>query len=163
MIVARLYTDDTLRSWRSKPRRTLRLDVNAIAGEAGVSATIRNLSETGLLLETDPPLAVGDIFQIDLPLVGEQPAEVMWIDERRHGCRFLDPIPKSAVSAAALLAPFDEDQQEQIYKGGVIDEFLDNTLPKPGDKIWYAVNVAIFLLVLAAVAFVAGLVFSTTG
>ncbi len=163
MIVARLYIDDTLRGWRSKPRRTLRLDVHAVAGEAGVSATIRNLSETGLLLETDPPLAVGDIFQIDLPLVGEQPAEIMWVEGRGHGCRFLDPIPKSAVSAAALLAPFEEEPQERAYEGGVIDEFFDNTLPQPGDRIWYAANAAIFLLVLAAFAFVLGMVFSATG
>jgi hypothetical protein len=68
----------------------------------GSTAVVRDLSSTGLLLETSADLNAGHHLEVDLPLVGAKGAKVMWRDGRLFGCRFGDPISKSAVNAALL-------------------------------------------------------------
>lgn len=71
-------------------------------GPCGNSVTIRDLSLTGLLVETSAELEAGDRFDVELPHVGRTRATVVWHDARLRGCKFERPIPKAALSAALL-------------------------------------------------------------
>lgn len=88
---------------RRTPRRTLRLNV-----EGGATATVRNLSETGLLIESPDALEVGDRVSLDLPVAGLAEARVIWARGSFYGCEFARPVSRAVVSAALLRAPIDE-------------------------------------------------------
>lgn len=88
---------------RRNPRRTLRLDV-----EGGTTATVRNLSETGLLIESPHALEVGDRVSLELPVSGTAEARVIWARAPFYGCEFARPVSRAVVSAALLRAPIEE-------------------------------------------------------
>ena len=88
---------------RRTPRRTLRLDV-----DGGATATVRNLSETGLLIESPDVLEVGDRVSLDLPVAGTAEARVIWARAPFYGCEFARPVSRAVVSAALLRAPIEE-------------------------------------------------------
>ncbi len=90
---------------RRMPRRTLRLDVAARSATSEAAVVIRNLSRTGLLIETDAPFALGETFLLVLPELGAAPARVVRENGRLFGCEFLAPVPASAISAALLKTP----------------------------------------------------------
>ena len=94
---------------RRTKRRTLRLDVAARSATAESAVIIRNLSRTGLLIETEAAFAVGETFLLVLPELGAAPARVVRIDGKLFGCEFLSPVPASAISAALLKAPHGEE------------------------------------------------------
>lgn len=88
---------------RGAHRRTLLLGVSGRFAEGTEgSATVHNISETGLLVETTSPLAEGETIVVELPEAGSQEAVVVWIDGPMHGCRFVQPISPAALSAAQL-------------------------------------------------------------
>lgn len=78
-------------------------------GDGGIAVLVHNISETGLLLESDADLAVGDSIGIDLPHAGESPATVMWISDRLAGCRFDTPVSSATLSAAQLRSSVTHD------------------------------------------------------
>lgn len=88
---------------RGATRRTLRLGVPAYLDEQASPATINDLSETGLMMQTSAPLEVDDHFEVELPEAGRIGARVVWQMDDRFGCQFDAPVPKSAVSASLLL------------------------------------------------------------
>ena len=90
---------------RADVRRTLRLRVNAQLSGDAVEAEIRNLSESGLLVETTVDLVIGEILHLDLPEAGTIEATVVWSRGRLFGCEFKAPLTKSIVSAALLRSP----------------------------------------------------------
>jgi hypothetical protein len=92
---------------RRTSRRTLRLDVAARTATAESAVIIRNLSRTGLLIETGAGFSIGETFLLVLPELGAAPARVVRHDGRLFGCEFLTPVPASAISAALLRAPHD--------------------------------------------------------
>lgn len=85
---------------RGSARRSLRLDIPGAASE--VAVTIRDLSLTGVLIETAAALGVGEVFQIDLPEAGTIEATVVWNGGELYGCQFTWPISPAALSAALL-------------------------------------------------------------
>lgn len=89
---------------RSSGRRTLRLRLTAVAETGASPALVYNLSERGLLLETESPLQPGDLLIVELPEAGATPAEVIWARDGVAGCAFETPLPAAAVSAALLRA-----------------------------------------------------------
>lgn len=102
-MLAQIALDPRNDEQRRAARRTLRLEV---AG--GGTATIRNLSHQGLLIETPSDLAVGDRVSLDLPLAGVAEARVIWARSPFYGCEFPRPISPAAISAALLSAPIVE-------------------------------------------------------
>jgi transcriptional regulator with XRE-family HTH domain len=95
---------------RSDERRKIRLEVQS-ASSTGDSffATLRNVSRTGLLLEADTTLAIGNELLVDLPEAGRIAATVVWSGDRMYGCRFASPISRAALGAARLKsAPEDQ-------------------------------------------------------
>lgn len=96
-------------SGRGRQRRTLRLAVNAsVAGEPA-RTTIHNISETGLLIETDIRLPVGEWIDVELPGAEPRPAQVVWISESLYGCKFDGVITSATLSASVLRSPFDAE------------------------------------------------------
>jgi len=91
-----------------EPRRKLRLDAQGVT-EAGGRANVRvhNISATGLLLETQVTLAIGEGIEIDLPHAGATAAKVVWSSGALFGCEFDDPISAAALSAAQLRSAVD--------------------------------------------------------
>ena len=87
---------------RGAVRRTLRLGVSGRFGEGQSTATIHNISATGMLVETTATLTEGDAFAVSLPQAGERIARVVWVDAPMHGCRFDEPLSTGALSAAQL-------------------------------------------------------------
>lgn len=102
-MLAQISLDPQTDEQRRTPRRTLRLDV---AG--GATATVRNLSETGLLIESPDALEVGDRVSLDLPVAGLAEARVIWARGQFYGCEFARPVSRAVVSAALLRAPIEE-------------------------------------------------------
>ncbi len=90
---------------RAAVRKTLRLLVNAELSGDAVQAEIRNLSESGLLVETTADLLNGEILYLELPETEVIKAAVIWSRGRFFGCEFRTSLPKSVVSAALLLSP----------------------------------------------------------
>ncbi len=163
MIVARIHRDYSFRGWRAKPRRAMRLEVEAKDGSDGDYATVRDLSEHGLRIDTEADLQVGDQFEVVFPMGGQYAAEVIWVHGPARGCKFLDPIPKSEVSAAALLSPIEQTEPQPEAAAGAMDQFLDDTRPEPTDMIWYVARAAVFALLMAALLFIAGMLKSAIG
>lgn len=87
---------------RRAARRVLRLGV----GAAGDWVTVRDISLTGLLLETSSAMAVGARFELELPQAGATTAVVAWSSGTFYGCEFDRPISQAALSAAVLQSPY---------------------------------------------------------
>ncbi|NBW75156.1 MAG: helix-turn-helix domain-containing protein [Sphingomonadaceae bacterium] len=83
-------------------RRTLRLEVTGELNGSRANVTVHNISESGLLIETDQPLAVGEWFSLTLPQAGDVAAEVIWASHRLYGCRFGEPVGRATLSASQL-------------------------------------------------------------
>ena len=109
-LAAELRTDTQDLVARRAARRSLRLEVGTTpSSQEGTPALIRNLSERGLLLETNTRLSPGEMIAVDLPEVGATVAEVIWSEGGFYGCEFIRPVTKAAVSAALLRAPAEFD------------------------------------------------------
>lgn len=84
-------------------RRTLRLQLSGAKANGGeVAVQVHNISATGLLIESDVALELGDRIEIGLPHAGATWARVIWTSARIHGCQFDTPISTATLSAAQL-------------------------------------------------------------
>lgn len=101
---------------RGAERRVLRLTVSLSTAEDGTDALIHDLSNTGLRIETDANLAVGDALLVDLPDDNRAEARVVWKKDASYGCEFLKPIAKGVFGAAVLRAPFEVPQEASSFR-----------------------------------------------
>ena len=89
-------------------RRSVRRALKLGAAAAGESVTIRDISLTGMLLETTTPMLVGASFEVELAQAGAVSALIVWNSGEFYGCEFDRPVSPAAVSAARLQsAPTD--------------------------------------------------------
>lgn len=145
---------------RRMPRRTLRLDVAARSATSEAPVVIRNLSRTGLLIETDAAFALGETFLLVLPELGAAPARVVRENGRLFGCEFLTPVPASAISAALLKAPHDEDADEDAgaRAAGGFSELYSR---RPSSAVLFTALTALFTaVILLFIVALASLTFS---
>ena len=127
-------------------RRRTRRHPLGLAVEHGGRAVVENLSETGLALQTDARLAVGDSFEIELPLSGAVVAVVAWAEDGVLGCEFATPISRAAVSAARLRSPFDAPEASvAAAQGGA-----SLALPQPEPRYAVAMGVMAAFTAVAA-------------
>lgn len=84
------------------PRRRLLLAAGAPG--AAERVIIHDLSATGLLIESDPPLAPGETIDLDLPHAGACRAHVVWQSGGFSGCQFTRPLSRGTLAAATLAA-----------------------------------------------------------
>lgn len=88
---------------RAAPRRTLRFETLGGRESGDVHAVqVHNASSTGLLLESDADLTVGEAIDVVLPQAGPTTARVVWASGTLYGCRFDEPISAATLSAAQL-------------------------------------------------------------
>jgi hypothetical protein len=83
-------------------RRSVRRVMKLGLGGAGESVTVRDISLTGMLLETPAAMLVGASFEVELPHAGIVGAVVVWNSGEFYGCEFEYPISVAALSAARL-------------------------------------------------------------
>ena len=107
-MLARIELEPQSAEQRQAARRPLQLEVESGNVAAAASATVRNLSETGLLIEAGEGFAVGDTVTLRLPMAGAVEATVIWARAPFYGCEFDRPVSRAVVSAALLRSPIDE-------------------------------------------------------
>ena len=83
-------------------RQPLLLKLPAHLNGQRVELSARNISQTGFLAGTQAPVQLGDRLTLDMPELGAREAQVVWKSGAYLGCNFLEPLPRSAVSAAML-------------------------------------------------------------
>lgn len=119
---------------RSAERRKLHLSSEAHAIHAGaISTTIRDLSETGMLLETTAALDVGMVIAVNLPETGATDATVVWSSGPFFGCEFLTPLRRAAISAAILRNAPQSGQQLPVPVAAQAPQGLE--APRPETSI----------------------------
>ncbi|HET6538532.1 MAG TPA: PilZ domain-containing protein [Sphingopyxis sp.] len=135
LMFAHVLNDNAKISRRSTVRRALQLTTVAEVGEGQSSQImVRNLSQTGLLIETSAAFDVGEIFYLHLPEIGATPVQVRRKDGDAYGCEFLAPVGKVAISAAllksAFTSPGEEDVEELSEQRLIVPRFFgDQSLP----------------------------------
>ena len=107
-MLARIELEPQSAEQRQAARRPLRLEVESGNVAAAASATVRNLSEAGLLIEAYEGFAVGETVTLRLPMAGSVEAAVIWARAPFYGCEFARPLSRAMVSAALLRSPIDE-------------------------------------------------------
>jgi DNA-binding transcriptional regulator YiaG len=96
------------------PRFSLLLDAQVRADGQEADVVVHNLSQGGLLVESDVELTVDDLIEIDLSEHERVRARVMWHSESFYGCRFETPISAAVLGAARLrAAPLAAEEAEQ--------------------------------------------------
>jgi transcriptional regulator with XRE-family HTH domain len=96
-------------------RRKLRLQLHGTrAGGGDVNVSVHNISATGLLLEGDVALTLGDGIDIVLPHAGATRAKVIWASGALYGCQFETPISAATLSAAQLRAVVGAEREENV-------------------------------------------------
>lgn len=105
-ILAELDLEPKTNERRGSVRRQIRLITEGtLPSSATARVIIRDLSVSGLLIESPAPLAVDEVLAVNLPEVGQVEASVAWASGHYFGCKFSIPVPVAAVSAAQLMSP----------------------------------------------------------
>ena len=90
---------------RRADRRALRLQTSGTPDSGrGSNVTVHNISPSGLLLETEMPLAHGESLRVDLPNAGAVEAQIVWSSGQFFGCAFVDALTGADLSAVQLKA-----------------------------------------------------------
>lgn len=91
---------------RSSARLLLQLSTRGVTADGDTDTVlIHNLSATGLLIETQLDLPLGQKLWVELPEIGKVSAAVVWESDGLAGCRFDKPISQAVLSAAQLRNP----------------------------------------------------------
>jgi transcriptional regulator with XRE-family HTH domain len=102
-VAAQLIETQKPEGKRGEPRRKLKLETQgALPSGGGANVLVHNLSLTGLLVESEVSLPVGETIEVELPHAGVVRAKVVWTSGQLFGCQFHTPISKAALSAAEL-------------------------------------------------------------
>ncbi|WP_082660362.1 helix-turn-helix domain-containing protein [Sphingopyxis sp. H050] len=104
-----VFQDGTsVASKRRSARRNAPLLVRGTtrSGDA-IELLIHNISESGVLVESDAPLAIDERIDVELPHAGLVQARLVWKSGQLFGCQFDAPISPAAVSAAQLQSATD--------------------------------------------------------
>lgn len=99
-----------------EPRRKLHLRAVGTTASGNTTAVlVQNISTTGLLLQGELALSIGETIEIELPHAGMIRATTIWKSENLFGCQFVAPVSQAALSAAQLRS----DGKAEIDIGGL--------------------------------------------
>ncbi|WP_338468427.1 PilZ domain-containing protein [Novosphingobium sp. ZN18A2] len=101
---------------RGAERRVLRLNVTVSSDGEAASASVDDLSRTGLRIETGGRLSVGEEIVVELPNGKLIEARIVWADRPRYGCEFVTPISKAIFGAIVLGAGTDAPPPVEKYR-----------------------------------------------
>ncbi len=96
---------------RRTVRRKLRFELILNSDRNPAKVVVLDLSEAGLMLHTTGDLAVGEMFELELPESGMVQARVVWKRMTLFGCEFVSPVSKAAISAVLLKAAQHRDDR----------------------------------------------------
>lgn len=100
-------------------RRQLRLPLHGSkASGTEIEAFVHNISATGMLVESEASLDVGEVIEVNLPHSGKTAAKIIWTSERLAGCQFEMPISPATLSAAQLRSVVVEPDAAPAEAGG---------------------------------------------
>ncbi|WP_420844851.1 PilZ domain-containing protein [Jiella avicenniae] len=103
---------------RGNPRRILQIPLDTtVNDDIAIHSFIHNISVSGLLIETEADLSIGELIDVDVPETGSRLAEVVWSSGRLFGCRFKEAISQASVNAVVLRAPFTRPSSVSIKDG----------------------------------------------
>jgi hypothetical protein len=120
--LAHLESDLPTVSRRRNRRQEMRLAIGGVKRDGNaIEVTVHDLSVTGLLIESDAALILGDIIYLDVPEAGRIPTEVMWQSGRFCGCQFRREVTNASISAALLKSGFT-NSPDQVATAKVIAE-----------------------------------------
>ncbi|MEL7319061.1 MAG: helix-turn-helix domain-containing protein [Pseudomonadota bacterium] len=97
---------------RASERRSLFLETSgSLPGGLEANVVIHNISEGGLLMETEMPLGVEERLVLDLPEAGAVRAVIVWQSGSLFGCAFEQSLDQKALAGVQLrsdpgVAPF---------------------------------------------------------
>ena len=148
---------------RYASRKPVSLQLKAwVDGEERI-LSVRDLSQTGFLAEAEPPLAINQAVELELPHEGRKKAKVVWAGEALAGCTFVGTISRASYSAALLksqvLHPRNETQPQAAEAPPAIAEQADGQAGKLPMGTRVAVMVVGGALAWAPVLLVAYLLF----
>jgi hypothetical protein len=140
-LLAHLEPERATSERRLSARRKLRLELEP-QGSAGSRVVIHDLSEQGMLLETDARLVDGETVDLVIPGAGSAEAAVIWNSGRYFGCRFENPLTSAAVSAALLRSPpsLDEERKRAIYNALAELQSLAKVVEQITDQVERAIG-----------------------
>lgn len=100
-----------------EPRRKLLFEAQGSLGSGSTaSVLIHNVSASGLLIECQTPLELGEKIEIDMPHAGETRAKVIWTSGNLFGCQFDTPISPATLSAAQLRGAVNQNMETHAPK-----------------------------------------------
>ena len=116
-----VYLNDTPRAAGKgrASRRQLRLPLHGSkAAGTEIEALVHNISATGMLVESDATLDIGEVIEVNLPHSGKTAAKIIWTSARLVGCQFEMPISPATLSAAQLRSVVVETDAQQLAEAG---------------------------------------------
>ncbi len=160
----RKATIETTTDNRQRRRHQLFLEVEARGLDSGSGTVIvHDISDTGLLIETDAELQVGEMIEVNLPQAGLMEAEIVWDGGRVYGSRFTRQLTSAAVSAARLggrftltkpNSPAEQVVAQQSQYNAQYGIALNGELPI-GAKLWIIFGLALSLwIIIGAITYV---------
>lgn len=146
---------------RRQRRHKLLLEVEARGpGIFSDMVIVHDISDTGLLIETDSKLKVGEMIEVNLPQAGLMEAEIVWIGGEIYGCRFTRAITPAAISAARLGGRFSVKPSDNILEACAVAEPYSHTQNSMalasqlslGAKLWIIIGLASSLWIMIGAA-----------
>ncbi|MGF7155222.1 helix-turn-helix domain-containing protein [Novosphingobium gossypii] len=101
-IAAHFEANDAAGQPRAERRRLLLETQGSLQSGVSTQVVLHNFSETGVLLESDVDLEIGETLELDLPDAIHTRARVIWASGKLYGCAFETPIPSATLRAAQL-------------------------------------------------------------
>lgn len=143
-------------------RLLLELEAKGSGSRSG-TVTVYDISNTGLLIETNSSLSIGEMIEVQLPLVGFRTAEIIWASGQLVGCKFAEALPQGVVSAARLGGSYLRDksnEQVEVLTEQVEAEDYNSDVSEEKLSLGATLRVILGLAILAwgAVQFIVALI-----
>ena len=146
---------------RRQRRHKLFLEVEA-RGSGSITGTVNvhDISDTGLLIETQSELGVGEMIEVNLPQAGLMEAEIVWAGGQIYGCRFTRQLTPAAISAARLGGRFSiTNADDMLAQSAPNNISTDGLAPNAaiermtlGARLWLIIGLALSLWIIIGTA-----------
>ena len=133
ILLAGIIEDQAQRELRGGSRRRVRVNVNLAVETGSARVLVHDLSTTGLRIQTEADLSIGDTVSIEFPDIPPIEAYIVHGTRGIYGCEFVTPISQAAVSAAVLKSPIAKD-----LSGSMTEVPLGANLSQESLAQWFA-------------------------
>lgn len=105
ILLAGIIEDQAQRDLRGGARRRVLVNVNLAIDASSARVLVHDLSTTGLRMQTETALSIGDVVSIEFPDIPPIDAHIVHGAHGIYGCEFVTPISQAVLSAAVLKSP----------------------------------------------------------